>query len=337
MKFTKEQLDALTDGIAKNKMDQVTVIAGTIGDAFNQTNLSNAIARAEALSYIDSRVLAAQRYSSLIPVNTDTVATVGTALKRSFTDAVGIGKRYSGSGKDIPLAEVFYGEQYITVEMGSIGYQFSVAELRAASLGGVNLPIDKPAAARLAFERHMYQVAMVGDIDGTKKGLLNHDIPEVIVSTKRFSASTPKEVIQTISDAIGVAYDDADLTGDTSMLPNTILFPSKVYRYLNDTMISATSDVSILQYLKERNLLTESGVPNVEFGSLPELNKAGNDSLGRIVIYRKDPSAIEFIIPQDLEFLAPQPEGLEVFTPGWYVYAGVWIKSPKAVIYIDGI
>lgn len=337
MLLTKEQLAQLTAQIAEAKKSDVLSIAGAIGDSFNQTNLANAIARVEALSYINSQVTAAQRYAKLIPVNTTVKAEMGTALKREFTTAVGMGKRYSGSGKDIPLVEVIYGEQYITVEMGSIGYQYTIAELRAASLGNVSLATDKPAAARLGFERHMYQVAMVGDIDGTKKGLINHEIPEVILSPKRFAASTPKEIIQLISDAIGVAYDDAEVTGDTSNLPNTILFPSKIYRYLNDTMMSETSETSILSYLKANNLLSESGVGNVEFDSLPELNKAGADGQGRIVIYLKDSSAIEFIIPEDLTYLAPQPDGLEVLVPGFYVYAGVWIKTPKAITYIDGV
>lgn len=337
MKFTEAQMAQLTKAIAKQKETMVHDIAGTIGDAFNQTNLANAIAQAEAESYINKRVIAAQRYARLIPVDTTTQATVGTALVKGFTDAVGIGQRHSGSGDDIPLAEVIYGQQFITVDMGSIGYEFTVAELQVASRTGVALSSDKPAAARLGFERHMYQVAMVGDPRSKGKGLLNHDLPEVIISAKRLAASTPQEIVKLISDAIGLAFDEAQITGDGTSLPNTVLLPSKAYRLLNDTMMSATSTVSVLQYLKDNNILTISGVQDVSFESLPELNTAGEDSLGRIVIYRKDPDSIVFIIPQTLTFLAPQPKGLAVFTPGWYIYAGIWIKSKDAVIYIDGV
>lgn len=336
MKFTKELLDAMTVIGADKLEGQLGGIKAAIGDAFNQTNLANAIARAETQSMIDSRVTAAQRYTRLVPVDTSTSAVVGTAIVKGFTDAVGMGRSHSGTGGDIPLAEVLYGDQALKVVMGSIAYQYSIAELQAASRSGTPLSSDKSAAARLGYERHMYKVAMVGEPEKGLKGLLNHDIPEVVTATASWDTASAQSIITDLANAIGVAFDESEMTGDTSGLPNTILLPSAKFRLLSTRTVSATSETSILNYIRANNLLTVNGV-DVTIEALPELNTAGAGSTPRAVIYRRDPSALELILPQDLEFVAPQPKDLDIYVPGHYLYAGLWIKSPKAVIYLDGL
>lgn len=336
MKLTKEQINAIVEEIAESRGQGLDAIKGQIGDAFNQDNLQNAIARAETESLIDKRVTAAQRYARLIPVNTDIQADVDSAVVKGFEDAVGIGRPHSGTGSDIPLAEVTYGEQVIKVKAGTIGYEYSVVEMQSASRRGVGLSTSKPAAARLAYERHINKVALMGEPETGNKGLLNHDIPEVATASASWDTGDVDAIMNDLSNAIGITYDDAITSGDTGMLPNTILLPAKRLRLLNNLRIGANSSMTLLQFMKQNNILAENGV-DVTFEALPELNTAGTDGGERIAIYNKDPSNLELILPKDLEFLAPQARGVDIFTPGWYIYGGVWIKSPKAVTYLDGI
>ena len=336
--FTDEQIKAMIKSIANERMDGLLVLKGHLGDAFNQTNLANAVATAEVQSYLDRRVIAAQRYARLIPINNTIPASAGDVLRRGFTNAVGIGKRHAGSGKDIPLADVLYGDSIISIDMGTIGYQYSIGEMESASRANVPLSSDKISAARLGFEKHMYNVAMVGDAETGKEGLLNNSGVVVSVALGRWTASTPpKQMVSDISNAISIAFEGVDLTGDVSLLPDTFLLPTNVFILLNDTYMSELSNVSVLDHIKEKNILTVSGVPDVTFEPLPELATMGADGGNRIVIYLKDPSVVEFILPKDLTFLPPQPEGVEVFTPGWYVYGGTWVKSKESFIYLDGI
>ena len=336
MKYTKELLDALTVVAADKREGQLGDIKKAIGDAFNQTNLANAIGRAETESLIDTRVTAAQRYARLVPVDTSTSAVVGTALVKGFTDAVGMGRSYSGTGGDIPLAELTYGEQSIKVVRGAIGYQYSIDEIEAASRANIPLTTQKPAAARLGYERHMYKVAMVGEPEKGLKGLLNHDIPEVVTAVADWDTASAQSIITDLANAIGVAFDESEMTGDTSGLPNTILLPSTKFRLLSTRTVNENSETSILSYIRANNLLTVNGV-DVTIESLPELNTAGVGDTPRAVIYNRDPSALELILPQDLEFVAPQAKDLDIYVPGHYLYAGLWIKSAKAVIYLDGL
>lgn len=337
MKFTAEQMAAIKQAIADKKMNELDGIRSAVGDAFNAENLANAIARAESESYIDAGVIANRRYATLVPVDTTTQAEMGTALVKSFTDSVGEGSASSGSGRDANLVEVIYGSQSIKVGAGDITYKYSIPELQAASRSNTPLQADKVAAARRGYERHMNKLAMIGDTKTGVKGLLNHDIPEVIAATGSWDVGDIDAIMNDLAAAIAVAYNDANDSGDLSQMPNTILLPAAIMTKLNSIRIGVNSDRTLLSFIKENNLLTESGVPNVRFESLSTLDTAGADGGRRIVVYRRDPSALELILPQDLTFLAPQANGLDVETFGWYLYAGLWIKSKNAVTYLDGI
>lgn len=337
MKFTKEQMAAIEQAIADKKLNELEGIRSAIGDAFNSENLASAIARVEAQSYIDEGVIANRRYATLVPVDTSTTAAVGTALVKGFTDSVGEGSASSGSGRDANLVEVVYGSQSIKVGAGDLAYKYSVPELQAASRSGTPLLKDKVAAARRGYERHMNKLAMIGETKTGIKGLLNHDIPEVIAASASWDAGGIDAIMNDLAAAISVAYNDANESGDLSQMPNTILLPSEIMTKLNSVRIGVNSDRTLLSFIKENNLLTESGIPDVRFESLSQLNTAGADGGRRIVVYRRDPSALELILPQDLTFLAPQANGLDIETFGWYLYAGLWIKSKNAVTYLDGI
>lgn len=337
MKFTKEQMAAIKQAIADKKEHQLEGIRGAVGDAFNAQTLAGALARVEAESYIDSGVIQNRRYATLVPVDTTTQASIGTALVKSFTDSVGEGSASSGSGNDANLVEVIYGSQSIQVGAGDIAYKYSVPELQAASANNVPLQGDKVNAARRGYERHMNKLAMIGDAKTGVKGLLNHDIPEVVAASDSWNAGSIDAIMNDLSNAISKAYDDAVDSGDLSQMPDTILLPAEIMRKLANTRIGVNSERTLLSFIKDNNLLTESGVQNVRFESLKQLDTASESGGRRIVVYRRDPSALELILPQDLEFLAPQAKGLDVVTYGWYLYAGLWIKSKNAVVYLDDV
>lgn len=332
MILTKEQIDAIVAEMAKTRSEGMESIRSQVGDAFNSDNLASAIVRAEVESYANKRVQQAQRYARFVPVNTTIQADVDTAIVRGFEDFIGRGREHAGTGGDIPLAEVAYGEQKISVKRGAIGYHYSIDEMRAASRRGIGLSTAKPAAARYAYERHICDVAFFGEDKTGVKGLFNHDIPEVHNASKGWDTATNQEILNDIADAISIAFSSSD----DDNLPNTIVLPAKRYLKLTSTMTGTNSDISLLSYIKRNNALAEAGV-DVTILFDKGLDTAGADGGERIVIYNRDPSALELLLPEELEFLAPQPKNLDVFVPGTYLYGGVWVKSPNAIIYLDGV
>ena len=85
--------------------------------------------------------------------------------------------------------------------------------------------------------------------------------------------------------------------------------------------------------VEENNILSTQGKA-VTFRSLSRGNSKGIGSSDRAVIYRRDPSCIQFKA-DDVQFLAAQPVGVDVKVPGHYKYQGVWLKRVDSMRYLD--
>lgn len=341
MKLTPEQINAMIQQATKRRMGDMApaeaLLRANVGDAFELASFARAIARTETQSLISTQAQAARRYARLLPVNNTVSAAMGTALVLQQTDAVGMGRPYSGTGNDIPLVDTTYSEVTLKVKAGVVAYQYSIPEIAAAARAGVALQSDKVDAAVLGFERHMHKVAFSGEPETGLFGLFNQPNVDIIAASTGWATATPDEILEDIANAVGIAQDDAELNGDMGNMPNTILIPSALFRVLNTRRLSDHSDTTLLSFIRDNNLLTASGIPNVAIEALPELNTAGPGGNARVVIYRRDPGAIEMLIPQELQFLAPQPSGLDIYVPGHYLYAGIWLKRRKSLVYVDGV
>ena len=336
-KYTEQDLAAIKEEILGRKAGKYQAIEASIGDAFNLQNLENEIARIETESYIDQNVLDAQFYSDLVPVDYTVNAVEGTSIVKNFTDSVGKGKAISGKGRDAPLVEVINGSQSLPVSRGGIAYNLSTAELQSAAFHNIPLSNQKVAAARLGYEEHIHDIALIGDVDIGTKGLLNHDIPDVVSASASWDAGDVEAILSDIASAMSIAYRDSRNTGRKSKLPNTVLLPSEIWSLLSSKRVGANSERTLLSFIKEHNPLTEAGVPDVKFEQLSELNTLGSDGGRRIVVYRRDKNALELILPQDLLFMPPQADGYDIVNYGHYLYTAVWIKSKNAVTYLDGV
>lgn len=335
-RYNEAELEIIRQDILSKKTGTFGTIQSSIGDGFNMSNLENQIARIESESYIDQNVLDAQFYTGLVPVNMNVVAVPGVSLVKNFTDSVGKGRAIAGKGRDVPLVDLKFGSQTLPVTRGGIAYDLSLAEIQDAAYSKVQLSSAKVAAARLGYEEHIRDVALIGDSDVGTKGLLNHEMPEIVTAAASWDAGSVEAILTDIASAMSIAVSDARNAGRLSKMPNTILLPTSIWTLLSSKRIGANSERTLLSFIKENNPLTEAGVQNVRFEQLLELETLGSDETRRIVVYRRDSSALELILPQDLEFLAPQADGYDIIFNGHYIYSSVWIKSKNAIVYIDG-
>ena len=85
--------------------------------------------------------------------------------------------------------------------------------------------------------------------------------------------------------------------------------------------------------MTEKNIFATQGKPLTIRGS-GRGNGKGTAGADRSIIYRRDPSCIQFK-GNSVEFLTAQPKGLDVLVPGHYKYQGVWLKRVDALRYLD--
>lgn len=307
-------------------------IRAKVGDAFNLESFARLMVQVEQINGMTPQMAELMEYAKYIPVNNNINAVVGTSHSLARKQGVGEGKAYSGTGMDIPLAEVLYDEVSLPTKIGVVGYQFSIHEIATAMAMGISLEADKIAAAQMGFERHMSKVAWVGEASTGVKGFYNQDGVAVDARTIDFATAPVATILDLFNTII---YDDADAAAfDDDVSINTLVLPTSVARTLAGRTVSATNETPLIKYIRENNEAALEG-RTIEITANRRGKGMGTAGADRIVSYNRDPNCIEMRIPQELSFEPAQPKGLDVFVPGSYIYQGVWLKRIDSMRYYD--
>lgn len=308
-----------------------------VGDAFNMDALAQLFIKIEEQNELTPQLAQVLDYAKFIPVmGVSAVYGGGEILSRK--KGVGLGEDYSGTGDDIPLAEVEYDTVNLPVKVGVIGYQYSVIELVTAQKMNIQLEADKVQAANLAAEKHMSNVAWYGYSKANASGqlqqvngFLNQTGVKIITGQHDWATASIEQVLSDFNTSLA---DSADLfDGDTSIEPDTYLMASNQYTHLSTRVVPDSGGKTFLKYIEENNIFATQGKALTIRGS-GRGNGKGTANADRSIIYRRDPSCIQFK-GTSVEFLAAQPKGLDVLVPGHYKYQGVWLKRVDSLRYLD--
>lgn len=282
------------------------------------------------------------QFRELLPVTAEAGPDADT-VRYQIMDKVGQGKRVQGNAKDIPYADVAASTVEIGVVSGGAGYRYSQDELLKAARMVRPLPAERMATAVEMFERHINQVAMLGESAASTgqaklEGLLNYTgVTTATGGAGGYNgdwggASTVDEVLADVNKAI-LAYWTA--SGYTR-LPDTFAMAPACFSALS-TRYNSLGTKTLLQLIQESNIATaRTGKP---LNCVPVLQgaTAGGSSATRCVLYRNEKQHLVLHVPMPIRFLAPQPDGLDVSIPGWYKYAGLNIRRLYTVMYLDGM
>ena len=308
-----------------------------IGDAFNMDALAQLFIKIEEQNGITPQLAQVLDYAKFIPV-TNVQAVYGGGEILSRKKGVGIGKDYSGTGDDIPLAEVEYDTVQLPVKIGTIGYQYSIVELATAQAMNLQLEADKVQAANLAAEKHMSNVAWYGYSTANASGqltqvngFLNQNGVTIVTAQNDWATATIEQVLSDFNTSLSDASDLFD--GDSSIEPDTYIMASNQYSNLANRIVSDSGGKTFLDWVTEKNIFTTQGKTLTIRGS-GRGNGKGTANADRSIIYRRDPSCIQFK-GNSVEFLTAQPKGLDVLIPGHYKYQGVWLKRVDSLRYLD--
>lgn len=322
------------DKIQQMKMRLTPVVShiqSQVGDAFNLDALAKLFVQVENINAMTPQMTQAMSYAKYIPVKNNFGGVVGTSHILQRKQGVGLGKAYSGTGGDIPLAEVLYDTVSLDIKPGAIGYQYSIHEVATALAMGVSLEADKIAAARLAFEKHMANVAWLGEPETGLNGFYNQTGVSKTAKTIDFENATPTQILDFFNTMI---FDALDVSDETGIDIDTIILPTTVSRVLSSRVTSDNNPTLLLDFVKKNNEAVLEG-RNIEIVANKRGNGRGDTDADRIVAYRKDPNCIEMRIPQELQFQPAQPKDLDIYVPGSYLYQGVWLKRIDSMRYYD--
>lgn len=274
--------------------------------------------------------LKARRY---IPVNNSVDNASDVYTFRAFSQ-FGVAKIIASYADDLPRADVKGQEFSVRVKSLGSSYGYNINEIRKAAKVGLDLDGKKATAARRAIEVLIDQMGFAGDGKTNTMGLANipnagsYVVPMGVGGGTEWSTKTPLEIL---ADLNGIENKIVTDTNENE-IPDTLLLPLEQYQLIATTPMSATiPDTTILEYF----LRTSQYVKNVDVWN--KLDGAGAGGADRMICYRRDPDAVELIVPQEFEQFPAQQENLEWTVPCHARCAGVVSYYPLSISYGDGI
>jgi hypothetical protein len=286
-----------------------------------------------ALSFVLSQRTSLERDVLLRPypqfkyaerVFVDRTANPWAASVTFFTrDMVGRAKFVNGSGDDIPYANVTRSKFEETIRTAGIGAKWSLEEIGAAQMHGVNLSTEELDAARMAYELLVDDVVHTGDTGLGVEGLFNTTGITTTAAGTAWSAATSAAIVAQV-----VALFDGVRTATLGTeIADTLLLPLSAHTLIATRAYGVEGGITILEFL-EKSLQAMLGfVPMIQ----------ADYRLTRAVVYKRTPDAVKLHMPMPLTFLAPQYENFQVKTLGMFRFSALNIRKPQTMRYLTGV
>lgn len=293
-------------------------------------------------SYIETEVYKVQypdiQYTQLIPVDTSANAWAKSVTYYSV-DMQGKAGWFNANATDVHIADITRAKNEVGIEMADIGYRYNLEELgQAMMIPGTNLTTDRASAAVRAYEEFMDGTALHGRAEKNFSGLMNYPgITTVLAAAEGghtvWSQKSADAIIQDVNDAITGVYTST-LTVE---IADTVLLPVAALTLIATKRIPDTM-ASVLDYLITKNVYTQTTGRPLTIRALRGLETAGQGGSGRMIVYRRDPQILKMHVPMPHMFLPVWRTGPLVYdVPGIFRTAGLEIRRPGSVRYVDGI
>lgn len=261
---------------------------------------------------------------------------------------------YSGAAKDIPLADVGQDYKLKTHHFAAIGYQHNLEEINTVISMGGSLPDRRARAARLAYQKFIFNLALFGDTEKGLPGMVNMPGVPIVpvpadgdggvrlwVDSNGVGKKTPAEIARDFNIGLqGVAKNTFD-----TVLADTVVLPQAALDYIAATPFSDLTTETILSFIMRTNLYTMRTGRPLNIRSLRELGTAATDTTspssagkGRAIFYANRPEYMLFHLPMPHRFLPVYQDGpLNYLVPGIFRTGGTESLSTSAIRYLDGI
>lgn len=316
------------------------------------------ITDAQALSFVRgqaykiNQTIYATRYpdwdfSRLVYVDTSGPEWAPGVLTYS-SDQTGRADWQSAAAKDVPMADVSQDMQTKNFSMGAIGYQWNLEEINTTmAFPGANLPDRRARAARLAYMKFMYDLAINGDASKGMGGLINQSGVTATTAPADGTGSstywvdedgvgqkTPAQIVRDINIALQGIY----IASYETEMANTLRLPVEAYNYISATPYSATTMETILSFVQRTNVYTQQTGQPLVITTWRELSTAGSGGEGRMVAYKNDQEHVKLHLPMPHKFLAPYQDGpMNWAVPGIFRTGGIELLTDVGMRYLDGI
>lgn len=224
---------------------------------------------------------------------------------------------------------------------------WSIPELMSAEKLGRPVDSQKYMGMQLKWNMDADAQAYVGDSDLNQVGLFNNDanvthnaVANGASGSPLWTRKTPDEILADVNNLLSNAWGAAGW----AVIPNELRLPPNDFSYILSQKVSNAGNISILQFLRENNLVKASTGGELNIQPVKWLNGAGSGGTvgtagaghDRMVAYNDDINYVRF--PMTLLQRTPvENRGLYQITTYWCRFGVVEFVYPETVQYADGI
>lgn len=317
-------------------IDPGEVIKTHRGDA-----MSVSLAFARQLEYVDTTFFDFEfpdlRARDLIPLDSSVPSWAQTFSYRERTK-LGEADVVHDYASDFPRVDLDLGETTAApvISLGcSFGY--SVMDLRYAAELGISLDTDKMQAAKEAQERKLDALACYGHAATGLRGFASNS--QITTLSTSLNAALNKDwtnaTAAQIAGDIDMILDDASNASDGKHRLDTIALPTSTFNLLGSKRFASLDsngvELSVLDYFENRKR------NKVTFEPWFRLKTAAGGTGTRLVAYKKDPSVVKLVVPQDFESMPPEREKMTFVVLCHMRFGGVDWRQPMAARYVDNV
>lgn len=267
------------------------------------------------------------------------------------SDLSGKANWQSGYAKDIPLADVSQDSQQKTFHLAAIGYQFNVEEVNTAlNMMGGSLQDRRARAARLAYNRFLYELVIRGASEKGMAGLINNGGVTPVAATNDGTGSarhwvandgtvtkTPAQILRDINQAL----TGVNTATNQIEYADTVLLPVEAYNLIASTPFNTLGVDTILSWLQRTNVYTLTTGRPLTIRADRNLRTASTQTVsggGRLVAYKNSEEYVKLHLPLPHQFLPVYQDGpLNYMVPGIFRTGGLEFLTNATVFYLDGI
>jgi hypothetical protein len=280
-------------------------------------------------------------------VSSYTISSFGSAGGLGTGNGIGTGKAWSGRNTtQISSVSVDIGKVAHPLRPWDLESKYTLFELESAAKVGRPIDQQKFAALKLKHQMDIDEQVYIGDTTNGDTGLLTSALvtplnaPNGANNSPLWAQKTPDEILADFNTALITAWANAAF----AVVPNRIGLPTNNFGYIATQKVSAAGNMSILKYIKENNLLAESGQGDqLEIVPMKWCNGAGvggtignASTVNRMIVYNKNKDYVRF--PMTLLGRTPvQYDGIYHKTTYYCRLGVVETVYPETIFYLDGI
>jgi len=276
---------------------------------------------------------------SYIPIATDIPESVETYVYFA-RDRLGKAKIIANGVDDLPRIDVSAAERTGKVRQIGDSYGWDLNEMAEAARLGIPLSEQKATAAREAIEQAIDEVLCLGTTTHPDQIGLNFGITGLLNNADVVSQG----IINPAGDPWSTTPTAAEMLLDLNTMMNTIVNANS-QKYIPDTILFAPAQFSLLATTSvgtdanQMTVLRSFLLNNPYIKTIDQwyrLTGAGaGGTTDRAIIFKKDPSVLEAVVPMEFRQEAPQARNLEFVVPCRARCGGVKVYKPAAIRYAD--